>query len=215
MARGRKKGGLNINSLTDKNEITDMIINQINSLNKKIKAFKKKGIDEHSEYVKNMISDDMGKFTKNDTLSKSKKFYGDKNIVWLKKTLSALHKINNNELFGTVHKYEKEVSNNLKKVRDYVQQYLEQKGYSQDFINEVTNRKDFYTTLFMEFNHVGRGYGSNQAIEKIALNYENNGMDNKEVEKILQNIEYSKNVLDRLKEEQEAFEEFKRNRRMR
>ena len=67
----------------------------------------------------------------------------------------------------------------------------------------------------MEFNHVGRGYGSNQAIEKIALNYENNGMDNKEVEKILQNIEYSKNVLDRLKEEQEAFEEFKRNRRMR
>ena len=215
MARGRKKGGLKINSLSDKQEITDMIINQINSLNKKIKAFKKKGIDEHSEYVRNMISDDMGKFTKNDTLSKSKKFYSDKNIVWLKKTLSALHKINNNELFGTVHKYEKEVSNNLKKVRDYTQQYLKQKGYSQDFINEVTNSKEFYTTLFMEFNHVGRGYGSNQAIEKIALNYENNGMDNKEVEKILQNIEYSKNVLDRLKEEQEAFEEFKRNRRMR
>lgn len=215
MARGRKKGGLNINSLSDKQEIIDMIINQINSLNKKIKAFKKKGIDEHSEYVKNMISDDMGKFTKNDTLSKSKKFYGDKNIVWLKKTLSALHKINNNELFGTVNKYEKEVSNNLKKVREYVQQYLEQKGYSQDFINEVTNRKEFYTTLFMEFNHVGRGYGSDQAIEKIALNYENNGMDNKEVEKILQNIEYSKNVIDRLKEEQDAFEEFKRNRHMR
>lgn len=215
MARGRKKGGLKINSLSDKQEITDMIINQINSLNKKIKAFKKKGIDEHSEYVRNMISDDMGKFTKNDTLSKSKKFYSDKNIVWLKKTLSALHKINNNELFGTVHKYEKEVSNNLKKVRDYTQQYLKQKGYSQDFINEVTNSKEFYTTLFMEFNHVGRGYGSDQAIEKIALNYENNGMDNKEVEKILQNIEYSKNVLDRLKEEQEAFEEFKRNRRMR
>ena len=215
MARGRKKGGLKINSLSDKQEITDMIINQINSLNKKIKAFKKKGIDEHSEYVRNMISDDMGKFTKNDTLSKSKKFYSDKNIVWLKKTLSALHKINNNELFGTVHKYEKEVSNNLKKIRDYTQQYLKQKGYSQDFINEVTNSKEFYTTLFMEFNHVGRGYGSDQAIEKVALNYENNGMDNKEVEKILQNIEYSKNVLDRLKEEQEAFEEFKRNRRMR
>ena len=215
MARGRKKGGLKINSLSDKQEITDMIINQINSLNKKIKAFKKKGIDEHSEYVRNMISDDMGKFTKNDTLSKSKKFYSDKNIVWLKKTLSALHKINNNELFGTVHKYEKEVSNNLKKVRDYTQQYLKQKDYSQDVINEVTNSKEFYTTLFMEFNHVGRGYGSNQAIEKIALNYENNGMDNKEVEKILQNIEYSKNVLDRLKEEQDAFEEFKRNRRMR
>ena len=215
MARGRKKGGFDINSLSDKEEIIDMIINQINSLNKKIKAFKNKGIDEHFEYVKSMISDDMGQFTENGTLSKSKKFYEDKNILWLKKSLSALHKINNNDLFGTVRKYEKEVTNNLKKVRDYVQQYLEQKGYSQDFINEVINSKEFYTSLFMEFNHVGRGYGSDQAIEKIALNYENSGLDTKETERILSNIEYSKNVIDRLTEEQEAFEEFKRNRRMR
>lgn len=215
MARGRKKGGFKINSLSDKEEITNMIINQINSLNKKIKAFKNKGIDEHLEYVKNMISDDMGQFTKNGTLSKSKKFYEDKNILWLKKSLSALHKINNNDLFGTVHKYETEVSESLKKVRNYVEEYLQKKGYSQDFINEVINNKDFYASLFMEFNHVGSGYGSDQAIEKIALNYENSGLDTKETERILSNIEYSKNVLDRIKDEQEAFEEFKRNRRMR
>ena len=215
MARGRKKGGFKINSLSDKEEITNMIINQINSLNKKIKAFKNKGIDEHLEYVKNMISDDMGQFTKNGTLSKSKKFYEDKNILWLKKSLSALHKINNNDLFGTVHKYETEVSESLKKVRNYVEEYLEKKGYSQDFINEVINNKDFYASLFMEFNHTGGGYGSDQAIEKIALNYENSGLDTKETERILSNIEYSKNVLDRIKEEKEAFEEFKRNRRMR
>lgn len=215
MARGRKKGGLKINSLTDKTEITNMIINQINSLNKKIKAFKNKGIEEHSEYIHNMISDDMGQFTKNGTLSKSKKFYDGKNMLWLKKTLSALHKINNNDLFGTVHKYETEVTDSLKKVRNYVEDYLQKKGYSKEFINEVINNKDFYARLFMEFNNVGGGYGSNQAIEKVALNYENTGLDTKETERILSNIEYSKNVLDRIKDEQEAFEEFKRNRRMR
>jgi len=40
-------------------------------------------------------------------------------------------------------------------------------------------------------------------------------MSDKEINKILSNIEYSKNVLDRLKEEREAFEEFKRNRKLR
>ena len=67
----------------------------------------------------------------------------------------------------------------------------------------------------MEFNNVGGGYGSDQAIEKIALSYENSGLDTKETERILSNLEYSKNVLDRIKEEQEAFNEFKRNRRLR
>ena len=74
MARGRKKGGLNVNSINDNNQLTNMIINQINSLNKKIKSFKEKGIDTHMEYIKNIISDDMGQFTENGTLSKSKNF---------------------------------------------------------------------------------------------------------------------------------------------
>ena len=215
MARGRKKGGLKINSINDRNELTNMIINQINSLNKKIKAFKKEGIEEHSEYIKNLISDDMGQFTKNDTLSKSKKFYGSKNTVWLKKTLSALHKINNHEFYGTTRKYHKEVTKSLKAVQDYTKNYLNNKGYDNKFINEITNSKDFFVKLYGAFNEGIQGYGSDQIIEKIALSYENTGMSNEEMNKILSNIEYSKNVLDRLKEEQDAFEEFKTNRKMR
>ena len=215
MARGRKKGGLNINSINDRNELTNMIINQINSLNKKIKAFKKEGIEEHSEYIKNIISEDMGQFTKNDTLSKSKKFYGSKNTIWLKKTLSALHKINNHEFYGTTRKYHKEVTKTLKAVQDYTQNYLQNKGYDNKFINEITNSKDFFVKLYGAFNEGIQGYGSDQIIEKIALSYDDTGMSNEEINKILSNIEYSKNVLDRLKEEQDAFEEFKRNRKLR
>lgn len=215
MARGRKKGGFKINSINDRNELTNMIINQINSLNKKIKAFKKEGIEEHAEYIKNLISDDMGQFTANDTLSKSKKFYGSKNTVWLKKTLSALHKINNHEFYGTTRKYHKEVTKSLKAVQDYTKNYLNNKGYDNKFINEITNSKDFFVKIYGAFNEGIQGYGSDQIIEKIALSYENTGMSNEEMNKILSNIEYSKNVLDRLKEEQDAFEEFKRNRKMR
>ena len=215
MARGRKKGGLKINYINDRNELINMIINQINSLNKKIKVFKKEGIEEHTEYIKNIITEDMGQFTKNDTLSKSKKFYATKNTVWLKKTLTALHKINNHEFYGTIRKYKKEVTKSLKGVQDYTKNYLTSKGYDINFINEITNSKDFYAKLFSAFSEGVQGYGSGQKIEKIALSYENSGMSEKEINKILSNIEYSKNVLDRLKEEREAFEEFKRNRKLR
>ena len=216
MARGRKKGGLNVNSINDNNQLTNMIINQINSLNKKIKSFKEKGIDTHMEYIKNIITDDMGKFTENGTLSKSKNFYGEKQQVWLKKTLTALHKINNHDFFGTTRKYEKEVNKNVAKVQEYTRQFLEKKGYSQQFIIETINDKNFIVALFDAFKDVGKGYGSDQIIEKIALTYsDNTGLDRKEVEKILNNIEYRKNVLDRLKDEQDAFEEFKRNKKLR
>lgn len=210
MARGRKKGGLNINSLTDRTEIINMIINQINSLNKKIKAFKNEGIEEHSNYIQHIISDDMGQFTENGTLSKSKKFYEGKNIVWLKKTLSALHKINNHAYYGTVRKYQKEITSTVKKVQDYVDKYLTKKGYNADFIYNAINSKEFMSNLFDAYKEVGRGYGSNQAIEKIALNYggTETGFNEKEMNKILSNIEYAKNVADRLKEEQDAFDEF-------
>ena len=210
MARGRKKGGLKINSINDRNELTNMIINQINSLNKKIKTFKNEGIEEHSNYIHHIISDDMGQFTENGTLSKSKKFYEEKNIVWLKKSLSALHKINNHAYYGTIKKYQKEMTSTVKKVQDYVDKYLTKKGYNADFIFGAINSKEFMTKLFDAYKEVGRGYGSNQAIEKIALNYggTETGFNEKEMNKILSNIEYAKNVADRLKEEQDAFEEF-------
>lgn len=215
MARGRKKGGLNINSINDNTQLTKMIINQINSLNKKIKVFKEKDIDNHIEYIKNIITSDMGQFNENDTLSKSKKFYEGKHQVWLKKTLAALHKINNHEFFGTIRKYEKEVTNNVYKVQEYARQFLEKKGYSQQFIIETINDKNFIVSLFDAFKEIGKGYGSDQVIEKIALSYEETGLNSSEVNKILNNIEYSKNVIERLKEERELLEEVRRNRRMR
>lgn len=215
MARGRKKGGLKINSLNDREQIIDMIVNQINSLNKKIKAFKKADIDEHLELVKNIITDDMGQFTKSDTLSKSRKFYKEKNTVWLKKTLSALNKLNLHEFYGTVRKYKSASTQSALKVKNYVTDYLTSKGYSEQFISEITSSPDFYVKLYSAFSEIGKGYGSNQVIEKVVLNYENTGFSQKEKEKILSNIEYSRNVLNRIEEEQKAFEEFKRNRRMR
>jgi ribosomal protein S18 len=208
MARGRKKGGLQINKINDRDELTNMIVNQINSLNKKIKAFKNEGIDEHSEYIRQILSDDMAKFTDSGTLTKSKKFYNEKNNVWLKKTLSALHKINNHEFYGTTSKYHKEVTVQLKGVKKYAEDYLRKKGYAEDFITEVTNSKDFFIALFDAFKDNTR-YGSNQLVEKVALNYGDSGLSNLEKDKILNNIEYSKSVRDRIQEEQQAFEEFK------
>lgn len=211
MARGRKKGGLKINSVNSRKDLTNMIINQINSLNKKIKAFKQEGIDEHGEYMKHIFSADMAQFTENGTLSKSKKFYDDKNTVWLKKTLSALHKMNNHDIYGTANKYHKVMTKQVQLVKIYVTDYLTKKGYSKDFIFEVTNSKDYYVTLFDAFNNGMQGYGSDQMIEKIALNYkdEESGKTEEEKNKILNNIEYSKNTINRIKEEQNAFEEFK------
>ena len=216
MARGRKKGGLDINSLNDNKEITDMIINQINSLNKKIKKFKKENVSEHEKYVKAMITEDMVKFTKTGTLSKSKKFYDDKNTVWLKKTLAALHKINNHYAYGTVKKYKDELNKSMKLVKNYTDDYLKNKGYDDNFIKDVLKSKDFYVKLFDEFQNVGVGYTSEQAIDKIALSYnEDSGFSEDEKNKILNNIEYSRNTINRLVDEQNAFEEFKRNKKKR
>lgn len=214
MARGRKKGGLKINSINDRNELTNMIINQINSLNKKIKSFKGKEIDEHEEYVKTLISDDMGQFTDSGTLSKSKKFYDTKNTVWLKKTLTTLHKINNHEFFGTIRKYEKEVTKTIGKIQDFSKRYLREKGYSEEFIQNVVNSKSYLVQLLDAYKDVSPGFGSRQAIEKVALNYdENTGLSEKELNKILNNIEYSRNTFDRLTEEQQAVNEYRNSKR--
>lgn len=214
MARGRKKGGLNVNSINDRNELTNMIINQINSLNKKIKSFKGKEIDEHEEYVKTLITDDMGQFTDSGTLSKSKKFYDTKNTVWLKKTLTTLHKINNHEFFGTIRKYEKEVTKTIGKIQDFSKRHLREKGYSEEFIQNVVNSKSYLVQLLDAYKDVSPGFGSRQAIEKVALNYdENTGLSEKEMNKILNNIEYSRNTFERLSEEQQAVNEYRNSKR--
>ena len=215
MARGRKKGGISINEVNDKSELTKMIINQINSLNKKIKAFNKKGIEEHSEYVKALLNNErMVQFNEKGNIVKSVPFYEKQNNIWLKKTLSALHKINNNSTLGTVNKYKKTVTDTIRKVQDTVKQHLRSKGYTEQFIQEVVNDKDYIKALLSAFNEGGKGYGSLQIAERVALTYKDEELT-KEQKKILDNIEGSKNALDEVRREQQEYEEYKRNKKMR
>ena len=208
MARGRRKGGIDINTINDNSKLTNMIINQINSLNKKIKAFNNKGIEEQGEYIHAILNDKMATFTDTGTISKSKKFYEGQNTHWLKKTLSALVKINNHNTLGTVKKYEKEVTETIAKIQQKAKQYLQDKGYSEQFIQEVINDKDYITALLSAFNNKEGSVGSKTVIEKIALSYkENDFISDKEKNKILSNLEYSKNALDEIDREKREIEE--------
>lgn len=213
MARGRKKGGISVNEINDRDKIVEMIINQINSLNKKMKKFNEKSLEEPLTYINTVLTNDM--VNRNGiTFSKSKKFYYNKNTVLLKKTLAALIKVNNHEYYGTERKYQKEVTKSFLGLKTYVDEYLRKKGYNENFIFEVTNDKNFYVALYDAFGNKEE-YGSDKVIEKIALQYENTGLTEKEKDKILSNIEYSKNVIERLKEERQAIEETKRNMKLR
>lgn len=215
MARGRKKGGLNLNYINNEDELIKMIINQINSLNKKIKDFKNKGIEEHQEFVKVMNSDYV-QYTDSGTISKSKGYFKGKSKIELKRTLAGLHKTNNNDFFGTTRKYNKEVTKGITYVRDFTKQYFEQKGYDEKFIQNIVNNKDFFAQVFTAFKEGDANrYGSSQVIEKIALNYEDSGMNERERDRILSNIEYSRNTMDYLKEAQKAVDEIMRNKRRR
>lgn len=214
MGRGRKKGGIDINAITDKNEITNMIINQINSLNKKINSFKEKEIDEHLEFVKSFLNNEkMAQFNENDNIAKSKVFYNNQKMPWLKKTLSALVKINNNSTLGTVKKYEKTVTDTLRKIQDVAKKHLRDKGYSEQFIQEVINDKDYLSALISAFNE-DSSYGSLQHVEKVALTYKESKLSKKQ-KRALENIENSKIALDKAREQQKQFEEFTRNNKMR
>lgn len=207
--RGRKKGGIDVNLLSDEQEIINMIINQANSLNKKIKAFSKEGITEHQNYVNSMLGNGLVKFNKTGSISKSRKFFEKQHILFLRKTLHTLVKLNNHDTYGTVKKYRETMTIHREQLENYVDDYLRGKGYSIEFIDGVTKTNGFYENLVDAFNSIASGYTSNQVIEKVALQYgEQTGFNKKEVQKIYSNIEYSKNKLDKLKEEQEMKEKF-------
>ena len=209
------KSKLKINELTDKNDIINKIINQANSLNKKTKKFKEKGITEHGEYLKQVITTDLGVYNEQGSITKSKLVYNNLNTPMLKKILSTLHKLNNHKIFGTPTKYKKEVDNSLKGIQKYVEKHLTKKGYANDFIKDIINNKAYLSTLIDAFNEGVQGYGSDNVIEKLALNYDNTGFDNKELNKRLSNIEYAKNKIGELDEYQQAVDEVMRNKKMR
>lgn len=200
---------MNINNLSQ-GELIDKIINQANSLNKKIKAFKKANILEHEELIHNLLSEDQVQYNKSGSITKSKKFYSKQQDIWLKKTLSTLIKINNNDIYGTVNKYNKYATQSWNTLRDTVEQVLTRNGYSSSFIAELLASKDFYNKLYLAFKEGGKSYGSNQIIDKVVLDYSENGLTDDEKERIVSDIEYSKNKMDELTAEMSQYEEYLR-----
>lgn len=206
---------ININELKNKDEIIDKIINQANSLNKKIKKFKVEGISDHYQYVTSLLSNNDNVFNENGTITKSKQIYKEMSIPMLKRTLSMLHKTNNHEILGTTNKYKKAVNSSLQGVKTYAKNHLEKLGYSEQFIQEVTNNNGYLMELVRAFNEGVEQYGSDNIIEKVALTYEDTGLDNKEVNRRLSDIESAVNKINELDEYQSAVDEVMRNRRKR
>lgn len=202
---------MDINKLSHE-ELINKIINQSNSLNKKIKAFKNKGIDEHSELIHNLLSDDQVQYNKSGSITKSKKFYDKQDDFVLKKTLATLIKINNHDIYGTVNKYTKYATVSWETLQTTVKETLRTKGYDEKFIIELCADKDFYNKLYLAFNEGALSYGSDQIIEKVVLDYSENGLSEEEIERISSDIEYSKNKMDNLRLEIEQYREYERER---
>lgn len=198
---------MDLNNLAH-NELINKIINQANSLNKKIKAFKKANILEHEELVHNLLTEEQVQYNKSGSITKSKKFYDKQSDIWLKKTLSTLIKLNNNEIYGTINKYNKYATQSWITLRDTVEQTLLKNGYSSSFITELISSKDFYNKLYLAFKEGGKSYGSDQLIDKVVLDYNENGLTDADKERIVSNIEYSKNKMDELTAEINQYEEY-------
>lgn len=201
---------MDINKLTHE-ELINKIINQSNSLNKKIKAFKNKGIDEHSELIHNLLGEDV-QYNKSGSITKSKKFYDKQDDFVLKKTLATLIKINNHDIYGTINKYTKYATVSWETLQTTVKETLRTKGYDEKFITELCADKDFYNKLYLAFNEGALSYGSDQIIEKVVLDYSENGLSEEEIERISSDIEYSKNKMDNLRLEIEQYREYERER---
>lgn len=198
---------MNINNLTH-NELINKIVNQVNSLNKKIKAFKKANIQEHEELVHNLLSEEQVQYNKSGSITKSTKFYGKQSDIWLKKTLATLVKLNNNDIYGTINKYNKYATQSWNTLRDTVEQTLLRNGYSSSFIAELLSSKNFYNKLYLAFKEGGKSYGSDQIIDKVVLDYSENGLTDDEKERIVSDIEYSKNKMDELTAEITQYEQY-------
>ena len=191
-----------------KNQIISKIINQANSLNKKIKTFKKEGIDDHFDFIESMFNDKQMKYNKSGSLTKSKKFYEKQNLLQLNRTLSILTKINNHDVFGTIKKYKSFATESWTTLQDTVKNLLLNKGYDIQSVNMIVTSKNFYNTLLTSFKDVGRGYGSTQIIEKVFLNYNQRNLSEEDVKKATSDIEFSVNRQNELERHIREYEEF-------
>lgn len=202
---------MKIEDITNKDVLINKIINQFNSLNKKIKKFDNNDISAHKEYRENLLQG-LVSFNTSGSITKSKKFYKDKSILQLQKILAIAHKINNHETLGTVVKYKKSVTVTISKIQEYAKNLLREKGYSEEWILNVVNDSSFIYKLLDELNAKAKSFGSDQVIEQIALSYKDDGIDDKRMKRILNDIETTQRALQEIKQENDDFQEFKRMR---
>ena len=197
----------------NKQDIINKIINQANSLNKKVKKFKLEGIDDHMQFIKAMFNDKQMKYNKSGSLTKSKKFYDGQNTLQLQRTLQILTKINNHDVFGTVRKYKSFATESWVTLQDTVKDILTQKGYNESDVAMITSTKNFYNTLLLSFKEVGKGYGSTQVIEKVFLNYSQGTLSEEDIQKATSDIEYSVSRQRELQEHIRDYKEFMERKR--
>lgn len=201
---------MEVNNLSHE-QLIKKIINQANSLNKKIKKFKEANIDEHLELVKGLFNDGQVEFNNSGSITKSKKFYDKQSDLWLKRTLTTLHKLNNHDVYGTINKYNKVATDSWNTLVHTVQDYLTNKGYDKQWVMEVTSTNEFYQKLLLAFKDNKKSYGSTQTIEKVFLEYANDDkMSEDEKKTTLNNIEHSLNAHEQILKEIRDYEEYRR-----
>lgn len=203
----------NINHL-NKDETIKKIINQANSLNKKIKAFNDENITEYQEYINNYIQSKY--HSSSGRITKSKKVLEQQNIVELKQLLSSLIQINNNETYGTINKYKKVVSKSIANAKDTFKDYLIDKGYDEHEVELVINSGTFLDSVSKALNDMGGGYGSNQTMEKVFLEYSSLDADRS---RAMSDVEFglrnARELAERLETERQLLEELHRSRKLR
>ena len=116
------------------------------------------------------------------------------------------------EIYGTVNKYNKYATQSWNTLKSTIEQTLLDKGYDNKFVAELTADKDFYNKLYLAFNDGALSYGSDQIIEKVVLDYLENGLSQDEIDRISSDIEYSKNQMDKLTLDIKQYQEYERDR---
>ena len=196
--------------------IINKIINQANSLNKKIKKFNDEGINEYTDFLSNFI--DSKYHNRSGRITKSRKLLGGQSVLELKQLLSSLIKVNNNETYGTIHKYKQEVAKSISNARDTFSDYLLNKGYDPLEVDLVINSGTFLNSVAQALNDMGGGYGSNQTMEKVFLQY-TASLNEKERARALSDVEFglrnARELAERLETERQALEELHRLRKNR
>lgn len=205
-----------VNNLS-KQQLINKIINQANSLNKKIKTFNDEGVGEFKSYISNYIDRDY--HSKSGRITKSKKVLGGKSDLELKRLLSSLIEINNNEVYGTIGKYKKAVSNKIQNAKDTFRDYLLDKGYNENEVELVINSGSFLNTVAQALNHdKDSGHSSGDTMEKVFLEY-TTSLNEEERQRAMSNLEFGMNnadeLLERLETERRYLEDLHNARRQR